>query len=179
MKRSLVLIPLILLVLLNACDTGRLPPFSAPQWTAIAATQEVMLRSQAANIKSWLNPQLDGNDQLEQAFVANYQVFDVTFQPNYETPDQLQVSMNCQCVTGSSCCTSERMFVVALSKMVRSRDAILATVPATVQWMLLICYDSSTQPTREIGRKVVHWKEVEEFLRGYINAYDLKPHVSP
>ena len=175
MKRVLVLvIPLFLLVLLNACDTGRLPPLSQRQLEAIQATLQVTAMPQSQRIQNLMNNRLNIGrlDQLEESLVGKYEVIGVDFP--YGT--YFQVNMNCQCADGSSnCCDPERMFFITLQRMSQARDQILADVPATVQNLDVVCYDHNLA----FAVVIAPWDKVKEFLNGVISAADLSTSVSP
>src|SRR5512138_869113 len=101
MKRASLIIPIVLLVLLNACDSGRLPPLSDKQWDSIALTEQVRNKTSEEKLEYWLvtaQPQPDNIDQLEQLLFAQYQIKHVSLPPPYFT-----VEMYCQCKT-TSCC---------------------------------------------------------------------------
>src|SRR5512145_2848183 len=127
MKRTFVIvIPLILLILLNACDTDRLPPLSQRQMDAIAKTLQVTEMPQSQRVRNLLNNRLDFDrfDQLEDSFVGKYEVIGVDFP--YGT--YFQVNMNCHCVDGSKCCDPRRMFLITVQRMSLAKDQILADV---------------------------------------------------
>lgn len=176
MKRSLIiLIPLLLLAVLNACSAnGALPPYSSEQWTAIAITQQVMSRPDTDKIKLWLNSPLDYDkfDALEKAFVGNYDVSAVVFQNG----TFFQIIMNCTCNSGSTCCDPEHMFVITLVKIDQYKNQILAEVPDTVQAMDLVCLNN----TAAFAKVSAPWEKVKTFLttNDVVSAEELKSTIS-
>src|SRR5512136_1935905 len=113
MKRSLVIIiPLLLLILLNACDTDRLPPLSQRQLAAVQQTLQVTAMPQSLRVMNLLNNRLDYDkfDQLEENVFGKYEVIGVDFP--YGT--YFQVNMNCHCADGSKCCEPRLMFFAAV-----------------------------------------------------------------
>jgi hypothetical protein len=175
MKRVLVIvIPLLLLVLLNACDTGRLPPLSQRQLESIQATLQVTAMPQSQRVQNLLNNRLDYDkfDQLEDSLVGKYEVIGVDFP--YGT--YFQVNMNCQCAEGSKCCDPRRMFFVAVERMSLAKDQILADVPPTVQNMDVVCYNNNLA----FAVMIVPWQKVKDFLNNpHASAADLSAAVSP
>jgi hypothetical protein len=177
MKRSFVIvIPLLLLILLNACDINRgaLPPYSNAQWTAIAKTQQVMAQPHNERIRNLLNRTLDYDrfSQFEEKVVGNYDITGVDFP--YGT--YFQIHMNCQCIDGSSCCDRRRMFFVAVWRMYLSKYEILVDVPDTVQNLDVVCYNN-TAPFAVVEAP---WGLVKDFLyenRG-VSASDLASSVT-
>jgi len=176
MKRSLILvIPIALLVFINACNmsSGALPKYSPEQWTAIAQTQQVMGQPGADRIKNWLNAaptDYDKFDALEENLVGKYDVMGVAFpNDNY----YLQVDMNCECASGSNCCVPEHMLSLALEKMSKSRDQIIAEVPGTVKYLDVVCHDHKFA----FAAMYAPWDTVKSFLLGQIQASDLSSSV--
>ena len=174
MKRShVIVIPLFLLVLLNACDSGRLPPLSQRQLESIQATLQVTAMPQSQRIQNLMNNRLNVGrlDQLEESLVGKYDVIGVDFP--YGT--YFQVNMNCQCAEGSKCCDPRRMFYVAVLRMSQAKDQILADVPSTVQNLDVVCYDHNFA----FSVVIAPWDKVREFLNGTISAADLSASISP
>jgi hypothetical protein len=176
MKRSsIIVIPIVLLVLINACNmsSGALPKYSPEQWTAIAQTQQVMAQPRDEQLKYWLSAaptNYDKFDALEESLVGKYDVMGVTF-PN----DQyyFQVDMDCQCASGSACCVPERMLLLTLRRMAQSRDQILAVVPGTVKYLDVVCHDHKFA----FMAMYAPWDTVKSFLLGQISAADLSSSV--
>jgi hypothetical protein len=175
MKRSLIIVvPLLFLVVLNACSAnmGALPPYSSDQWTAIARTQQVMTWPDTEKIKLWLNTPInyDKFDSLEGQFVGNYDVSAVVF-PNGIF---FQIILNCTCDSGSACCDPERMFLITLMKIDAYKNQILAEIPDTVQTMDLVCLNN----TAAFSKVSAPWEKVKGFLIGVVSAEELKPTIS-
>jgi hypothetical protein len=174
MKRSLVIvIPLFLLVLLNACDTGRLPPLSQRQLAAIQQTLQVTAMPQSQRVQNLLNNRLniDRFDQLEESLVGKYDVIAVDFP--YGT--YFQVNMNCQCTDGSKCCDPRHMFFITVERMSLARDQILADVPGSVQNFDVVCYNNNLA----FAVMIAPWDKVRGFLNGDVTAEQLSASVSP
>jgi hypothetical protein len=176
MKRSLIIvIPLLLLAILNACSAnGALPPYSSEQWTAIAKTQVMMSRPDTDKIKLWLNSPVDYDkfDALEKELVGNYDVSAVVFQNG----TFFQIILNCSCDSGSACCDPERMFLITLVKINQHKNQILAEIPDTVQAMDLVCLNN----TAAFAKVSAPWEKVKTFLTttDVISAEELKSTIS-
>jgi hypothetical protein len=175
MKRLLVIIiPLLLLILLNACDTDRLPPLSQRQMAAIQQTLQVTAMPQSLRVMNLLNNRLDYDkfDQLEDNLFGKYDVIGVDFP--YGT--YFQVNMNCQCADGSKCCEPRLMFFTAVQRISQARDQILADVPQTVQNLDVVCYNNNYA----FAVIMAPWQTVKDFLNNpQANAADLSSSVSP
>jgi len=174
MKRAfLIVIPLFMLVLLNACDSDRLPQFSPQQWAAIQATLQVTKMPQSLRIMNLMNQTLvfDRFSQLEATVVGTYDVTGVDFP--YGT--YFQVNLNCHCTDGSGCCDQRRMFLIAVWRISLSRDQILVDVPPTIQNLDVVCYNN-TVPFSVVEAP---WKTVKEFLIGEATAQQLSDSVTP
>jgi hypothetical protein len=162
MKRPLaIVIPIALLILINACnlDTAALPKYSTAQWTAIAQTQQAMGRTDTERIRLWMNKaptDIDKFDLLEQGLVGKYEVTGISFPTDY----YFEVDMNCTCASGSNCCDPQRMFFLTMQMLADSQAQILAEVPATVQYLDLVCFDHQ----RPFYAMYVPWQKVKDFL---------------
>jgi hypothetical protein len=176
MKRSfIIVIPIVLLVLVNACNmsSGALPKYSPEQWTAIAVTQQVMGKTQNEKILYWLNAvptDYDKFDALEENLVGKYSVMGVAFPSDGY---YFEVDMNCECASGSACCVPEHMLLLSLMKMSRSRDQVLAEVPGTAKYLDVVCHDHNFP----FMAMYAPWDTVKSFLLGQISAADLSSSV--
>ena len=175
MKRSLIIvIPLLFLVLLNACDTSNLPPFSPSQWAAIELTQQVMSRPDSEKIKGWLNTPIDYDkfDTLEKELIGYYDVTGVGFPKD----TFFEIYLNCTCDSGSACCDPKRMFLITLLRINQSGGQILAEVPDTIQEMDVVCLNN----TVAFAAVYVPWEKVKVFLttNGVISPEELKNNIS-
>jgi hypothetical protein len=173
MKRSLVIvIPLFLLVLLNACDSNRLPPLSQKQWAAIQQTLQVTEMPGSQRITNLLNTRLnlDRFGQLEEGLVGKYTVTGIDFP--YGT--YFQVNMNCECAEGASCCDPRRMFFIAVQRMALAQYEILPLVPTSVQNMDVVCFN------RNLASEVMvaPWDTVKRFLLGEATPAELSDSVT-
>ena len=176
MKRSLILIPFFLLVILNACDNGRLPQFSQAQWTAIAQTQDGMGVLPEEKIMNWLNaplPDPNGLVGFEQALLGHYQVNQVLIVPLRGTTNVIQVVVDCQCPSGNSqCFNPDQMFKAIIIRMYQKRYEIIAAVPESVDEMWVVKGAAVSVPTglsRDLG-KSARWVDVKAFLQGNIDG---------
>lgn len=186
-KRSLLIVPCILLLFLNACGDNPLQITDA-EWTAIAQTQTAAVwtptvsatpNPDKSKIVEWLNAELsspDAFEQLEQTIEARYQVVGVSFPLVNGVLGVLRVDVRCECSTHAQCCNPERMFVVimrAMKERTERRDRILEQVPASVGWMNVVCYEHVTQ------FQVVSapWPQVKSFLLDEITGYELGAQV--
>jgi hypothetical protein len=176
MKRPLIIvIPIVLLVLINACESDRLPQFSPTQWAAIAKTQQVTALPENDRLKYWLNAQpvdYDSIDSLEESLVGQYKITSVDYPNLY----YLEVYMNCECVSGSSCCNPEHMLVLTLQRMNNPaiQEQILAQVDKSVQYMNLVCTDRNVP----FALMTVPWDKVKDFLYEQITGKELAPFVT-
>ncbi len=178
MKRALVIvIPIALLILINACDSTSVPAFSNPQWTAIAQTQQVMGKTQNDKILNWLRgvpTNYTNIDALEESLVGKYEIMSVKF-PNDN--NYFEVDVNCECKSGSNCCLKERMFLSAIQKMaypLEIRDQVLAEVPGNVKFLDVVCHDH----TFAFMAGYAPWDVVKGFLLGQYQASDLSSQIT-
>jgi hypothetical protein len=188
MKRSLVLVPIILLVILNACgDPNSLPPnFNGAQWTEVAARQTALgwtptisptPNPNESEIVRWMNVQPanpDGNEVLEETIGPIYMVFGVTFPASFGIQDVFEVDVNCVCTRNTKCCSPDRMFVITMMKMQPFRDQIMAEVPSSVSWFKLMAFDHYVQ----IAEVDAPWSSVRGFLSNDITGYELGSQVN-
>ncbi len=72
---------------------------------------------------------------LEKELVGYFDVTNVGFPKD----TYFEIYLNCTCDSGTDCCDPERMFVIALLKVSRSQNQILAQVPETVQDFDVVC----------------------------------------
>lgn len=186
MKRTLVFLPFILIVLLNACGNNGTPPISNEVGTQVAQTQTAAVwtatisptpRPDTAKMVDWINGELSKADQLERMLDAEYTVADVTFPSSNGNGilDILRVEVHCQCARDSDCCSPERMFVkviLSLSQM-EKKDNFINQVPATVTEMNVACYDHLTPS----GNMAAYWTDVKSYLNGEINGTQLGSRV--
>jgi hypothetical protein len=144
-----------------------LPPYSDAQWTAIASTQQVMARPQNERIRYVLNS--TPPDTLEEE-LGQYQVTNVGFPTDY----YFEVSMNCECNSGSGCCYPGIMFNIIMDRMASSRDQILGEVPTTVSYLDVVCFDHN----RAFYTMYAPWDKVKGFLSGTTTASELSSSVT-
>jgi hypothetical protein len=174
MKRSFVIvIPLLLLMLLNACDSDRLPPLSPKQWAAFELTRQATAMPQNLRIKNLLGKMnnITRLDELEQSIVGKYDVLAVGFPSDY----YLEIDMNCECTEGTACCDPRRIFFVTMQRMFQSKDQVLAEVPSTVRTLDVVCFDHKFA----FATVYVPWEKVRGFLQGVVSAAELNSSISP
>jgi hypothetical protein len=187
MKRLLVLIPSVLFVILNACsDPNSLPAqISNPQWTEIAFRQTAlswtptisptpMYVTEEARIFSDLNNGIEALeastkfDQLEHTIGATYQLIHIKFLPENNTATELQLDINCECMTpNSKCCTPQRTLVATIMAMNSYPYNITADVPPSIDTLDIRCI----QNNKVIGEMFAPWQDVKNFLNGTISGY--------
>ena len=176
MKRFLLILPMFLLILLNACNGNSIPYTIG---TAVGQTQTAAIwtatitytpNPNEAGIVTWLNTELSAVDPLQVTLDARFQVLDVQFLPSYGTAYQLlQVEMSCDCTRNMQCCTPERMFVLVMLAMKKHRDDMLREVPNDVSEVNVVCYDRVTR----IGVMVAWWVDVKDYLRDRLTGDQL------
>ena len=195
MKRSLVLIPILLLVFLNACATGTgnaapAEPTATLEWNkfwqALTATYMPPPTGTAApntqmivgTMNEW-GRDSGGYMTLEEKLVvlednlgADFIILDVQFQKENGVDRIFQVYAGCECASGSLCCTPEHMFVLTMGQLVVAvnqstyQSSIASQVPGTIQEMEVVCLDRRKQ----IGVMSVPWADVQSFLRGELTG---------
>ena len=178
MKRFLPLIPIFLLLWINAC--AELPGTISPQdGTAVGQTQTATMWTPTwtatpdppeNKIVEWLNEELLNADQLEQTLDARYLVTGVSFPYAPASSAQtFRVDLRCECSAGANCCIPERMFVVLMHAMQGRRDKIIDRVPSNVGTIKVLCYDHTIQ-SYVIGGD---WTMVKNYVMGKLTGYEL------
>jgi len=183
MKRLLPFIPILLLVVLNACSnlgSPTVPPnmSTAVIWT-LTATMWTPTPTQTFNpnipmMVNWLNADLSTANPLEWTLDAEYYVTNVTF-PNVPNSSALvfRVDVHCECVNGSKCCIPERTFVVMMGSMKRNANTLMAQVPGGLHEVMVVCFEHKTQ----MGAVSASWQDVRDYLLGFLTGYQLGPRV--
>lgn len=178
MKRFLLILPIFLLILLNACGvtpamgTAVAQTQTAVVWTPTPASTHVPSDGKLVN---WLNDELVGAaDPLGVTLDATYRVQDIRFPPVYGTAYlMLRVDMRCECSRNMQCCTPERMFVLVMEAMMKHATNILPEVPNDVTEFKVVCYDRETQ----VGVMFALWSDVKGYLNGEVSGYQLGARV--
>lgn len=181
MKRYLPAIPVILLLLLNACgspegSTNTLTPTSMPNTEPVPTFDNV-----SPMIYDYLNRVLENEIELSDKFQevehitgASYQVIDVSFPSNNDGTVVFHVSTRCECAANAQCCSSTRTFVMTLMAMDKSSsETIISLVPQNAQTMEVWTYDHANQGN--VMR--VPWPEVIRFLHDEISGFQLASEV--
>ncbi|HJS18180.1 MAG TPA: hypothetical protein VJ785_05505 [Anaerolineales bacterium] len=185
MKLSFIIIPLVLLISLNACVDSTPTPIPTAVGTAVASTQTAAMWTPTntptpthipneQQIVNWLNEPLrnadqisTGIDQLGQTIDAKYLFLDVEFQMEDGVTTIFRVDVRCECAINDQCCVPERMFVVTMIKMYPYRGQIAGEVPGTIREMSVLCYNS----TVAFAEMSAPWQDVIGFLNGSINGW--------
>ena len=184
MKRILIAIPAILLILLNACGDPAVPavtetPTGTPTPTSPPLpTVDIV----SPTIFSYLNRALEGLedqtkfDRLEHITGASYQVVHVEF-PRNETDGSFvfRVDTRCECALNARCCSPTRTFVVTLMAVGIYQTEIMGQVQSAglVSIMEVWIYDHADLT----DVVVVPWADVQSFLTGNIDGYQLAARV--
>ncbi len=181
MKRVLFVVPIVLLVIVNACaSNGSL--VAPPLGTAVGETQTASVWTATVSptpdpneskIVEWLNAELSTADALEQTVDAKYQVVDVSFPAVNGLVTAIRVDVRCECAMGGQCCIPERTFVVAITSLKKRAEKILEQVPGTVSELKVVCYDHLTQ----VGVMSASWMDVKGYFLEQINGYQLGSRV--
>ena len=182
MKRFLLIVPIILLILLNAC--GNVTSTVSPDvGTAVGQTQTATMWTPTitstpdpneSKIVEWLNAELSTADPLEQTLDAKYQVVDVSFPiaPG-SSSTVFRVDVRCECATYTQCCIPERTFVVTIGAMKKRAEKIMEQVPGGVSEMKVVCYDHLAL----VGVMSAWWSDIKGYLLDQINGYMLGSRV--
>jgi hypothetical protein len=181
MKRVLFVIPVFLLVIVNACASGG-SVVAPPLGTAVGETQTASVWTPTisptpdpdeSKIVEWLNAELSDSDALEQTVDAKYQVVDVSFPAVNGLVTAIRVDVRCECAMGGPCCIPERTFVVTIASLKKRAEKILEQVPGTVNELKVVCYDHLTQ----VGVMSASWMDVKGYFMEQINGYQLGSRV--
>jgi hypothetical protein len=182
-KKSLPFIPIVLLVFLHACSGATLA-IPIEIGTAVANTQTATMWTPTLSptpnyyipaMIGWLNLDLSATlDPLEQTLDAKYLVTDISFPPILNSQSlTFRVDVQCECAANANCCVPERMFVVLVNSLRRNQSAILQHVPLGLSEMIVVCRDHQ----RPIGAMYAFWPDIQGYLLGYVNGYQLGPRV--
>ena len=179
MRCFLLVIPVFLLIVLTAC----VPEPSVP----LAPTPGFgLFDTQSSNIFNYLNKALEDDiefadkfDEVEHITGASYQVTHVAFLQDAENPRNaiFHVEIRCECATNGQCCSPTRTFVITLMALndpnyqgsIRSEVQQVSIVEDMEVWT----FDHAVL-TDEMS---VPWADVENFLQGTINGFQLAAKV--
>jgi hypothetical protein len=182
MRRLLPIVPIFLLILLNACanPASAIPPDIG---TAVGQTQTAAMWTPTitstpdpneAKIVEWLNEELSAADPLEKTLDANYLARNVSFPPaSGSLSTVFLVEIRCECAVNTQCCIPERMFVVAMGAMKKRAEKIIEQVPGNVSEVKVVCYDHGIQ----IAVMSAWWTHVKGYLLDENNGYQLGSQV--
>ena len=187
MKRSLPFVPILLLVLLNACSdfnsptaapgyihTSVIQSLTATMWTP---TPTQTFNANIPTMVTWLNADLSTANPLEWTLDAEYLVTNVSF-PDVQNSQAsvFRVDVRCECVNGTECCIPERTFVVIIGSMKRNANTILAQVPGEVSRMLVVCSDLKKHI--QVGAMSASWQDVTDYLLGHLTGHQFGARVT-
>jgi len=182
MKRLLLVVPVFLLILLNACgiDPGGVSP---AQGTAVGQTQTATMWTATvtatpdpneSKIVEWLNAELSAADPLERTLDANYLIQGVSFPFTSGTSSPVfVVEIRCECAVNTQCCIPERMFVVSMGAMKKRADKIIEQMPGSLKEVRVACYNHGTQ----IAVLAAGWTDVKDYLLEPNNGFMLGSRV--
>ena len=182
MKRFLLLIPIVLLIFLNAC--GNTPAeISIFEGTAVGQTQTATMWTPTithtpdpneSRIVEWLNEGLSATDPLEKTLDASYQIQDVWFPlTSGNSYAVFQVDLRCQCAINTQCCIPERMFVATMHSMKNRADKIMEQVPGNINEVKVVCINNGSV----IAVMAASWQDVKGYLIDQINGYQFGSRV--
>ena len=184
MKRLLPAIPVLFVILLNACSgNGGASVVPPDMSTAVIQTLTAMVwtppptsthNPQIPNMISTLNVDLLVTNPLEGLLDAKYYVQDISIDHVEGYPDRVfLVSVHCECIHGDDCCHPGRTFVVIMNAMKRNYISILAHVPPSVSYLMVMCAENK----RQIGGISVPWTAVSEYLQTRMTDYQFEDQV--
>jgi|RhiMethySRZTD1v2_1073278.scaffolds.fasta_scaffold1442734_1 hypothetical protein len=192
MKRSLILVLILLLVILNACGSNQVSAITVHQADTAAALATLTATNQpplpsthtpdTLKIVNWLNepPPRDqftiNIEQLEDMVGARYSFLTVEFLPENKVVTEFRVDVRCECGSSNGrCCTSEGMFVLTMIRMKQHREEIIIEVPSTVETMRVAPYDQ----TKPLYGFSADWGYVKSFLREQMTGNQFGFRVTP
>jgi hypothetical protein len=195
MKYTLVLVPIILLVVLNACGTnpndggGGGEDIPSDVFYRVVATQTAMSWTltpppptpDIQTIMYYLNlPPSDEFvvrlDDLEDTIGAGWKFLNVEFPPDKNNlMSVFQVDVRCQCAGNGQCCSRERGFIFTVLKMKPYISSINQYVPLTVKYMNVVTYNHENQ----FQGMSADWEDVKNFLTSSMNGSSFGFQVTP
>ncbi|HLO15610.1 MAG TPA: hypothetical protein VK206_12320 [Anaerolineales bacterium] len=187
MKRLLLTVPLILLLLVNACGNDPAANISDAQWAIVrqtetaaawTATPVATFNPNIPIMVNWLNGDLSSmTNSLEATMDVKYSVTNISFPNGPNSSDLIfQVNVGCICMNSDNCCIPERTFVVIVEAMKRNSITNPVQVPDGVDRMMVVCSDSQTKSL--IGAISALWQDVQDYLQGRVSGYQLGARVT-
>lgn len=183
MKRLLAILPIFLLILLNACADASASAIAPDIGTKVAQTQTASMWTPTITpipdpnepkIVEWLNEGLSAADPLERSLVANYQARDVFFPAAAGSPPTVfRVDIRCDCAFSTQCCVPEQMFVLTMLAMKNRTDKIIEQVPNSVSEVKVVCFNHEVQ----FAVLAASWSDARGYLLDQINGYQLGSRV--
>ena len=184
MKRLLLSVPILFVIMLNACGGNPSALISSDVGTAVGQTQTAAVwtppptqtfNPNIPNMISTLNADLSLANPLEWTLDAEYRVDNVSFPNVPNSPSLLfRVDVRCQCRNGEDCCHPERTFVAVVSSMKRNYYSVLAYAPGNVSQLLVVCSDGKSFT----GAMTAGWTDVREYLIGNLTGYQFGVRVT-
>ena len=187
MKRLLAIIPVTLLIFINACGIDESPVTSgvgtavaltqtATMWTPTPITPSPTPQPNQAVIVDALNGALRGADPLEEAIDAKFRVADVGFDANGNPPllITLRIHIECEWIIRSSC-TTERAFVVLIHAFENKdvRKQVVEQIPTTIEFVQIDAFDHMVK----VGSLAIRWQDVLAFTKKEITGDQLAARV--
>jgi hypothetical protein len=187
LKRFLLIIPVILFILLNACGS---PTVTPEQGTATAQAQTASMGTAtlaptadvlSSLIFSELNREIESLEtstkfsQLEHIHGASYQVTGVSFPVRRDGTLIFHVQTRCECAENAQCCSPTHTLVVTMMVMDDIQGTLVTQIPPTVTVLEVWCYDHAN--LTEVMS--VPWGDVKNFFLGYIDGFQLESKVTP
>lgn len=183
MKRYLPVIPVILFILLNACDDGSISSaeatavaktFTATMWTPTTSPSP-LYSFQASEIIRLLNLTIEGAEtsnplnQLEHTIVADYQVNGVSFPLEDDGTATFWIEVHCECKASGQCCNPQQTFMEIMRAIDLNKPMIFDYVPPNVRYMKVECFDH----TNEMAVMTVPWEDVKNFFANTMSGFEL------
>jgi hypothetical protein len=179
MKRFLFVIPVFLLIFINACIVpGATVVTATPTWTPtliFLPTEDTL----SPAIFSQLNLAIEGLvtsepvNELEHIAGPSYQVIGVDVLPTDRIPSTLQISVRCECAENGQCCNTARTFaatIVTLRNIYLSGNLKQEETPyATLNILEVQCFDHANLT----GVASVPWTDVVAFFQNEIDGFQL------
>lgn len=186
MKLSFVLIPIIFLVLLNACSNPNSLPtnLNDAQWTQIAVMQTARMLTptytptpepQVSNIVRGINTGLDNQDELEKSLQGDYRVGYAAILPANSLTTYMQVDVYCvRTYNNTQACNRFQAFIKVIQAMKSNKNIVIDQVPQTVVTLYVYLIDNGTQFTPVSAA----WSDVKDYLNDKISGYEFGYRVS-
>lgn len=169
MKQFLLVIPVILLVLLNACGGNG----TATSQNVIVSTSSPTTTStpdpRSSQMFEYLNLSIeeqetaDKYNQLEHITGASYQITNVDLPPDTNMSPIFRIDVRCECTVNARCCSPTRTFVVTVKAIENRnfRDQILYITDSMTINILEVWISDHADLTYVISAP---WQDVKNFI---------------